>query len=80
MALKLVTAQIPGCFYRRQTPADPFFKQEGDTIHIGETIGLLELMKVYSPVTAAEAGKLIRFLVEDEAMVDAGDPLYEIEV
>lgn len=36
-------------------------------------------MKSFTPVTADEAGRLLRFLVENEDPVMAGEPLYEIE-
>ncbi len=80
MPVKSVPAPLPGTFYRRPAPDQPPFKNEGDQVVAGETIGLIEVMKTFTPVTAEEPGKLARFLIENEDAVMAGQPLYEIEV
>jgi acetyl-CoA carboxylase biotin carboxyl carrier protein len=77
--VKTVAAPIPGTFYRKPTPDQPPFKREGDAIAKGETIGLIEVMKTFTPVEAEDAGRLIRFFVENEDAVMVGEPLYEIE-
>ncbi len=79
MATKTIASPLPGTFYRRPSPDQPPFKNEGDAIAVGETVGLIEVMKSFTPVTADEAGRLLRFLVENEDPVMAGEPLYEIE-
>ena len=80
MATKTIAAPLPGTFYRRPTPDQPPFKNEGDSVAVGETVGLIEVMKTFTQVTAEEGGRISRFLVENEDAVMAGDPLYEIEV
>jgi len=80
MATKLIAAPLPGIFYRRPAPDQPPFKNEGDSVTIGEPVGLIEVMKTFTQVLAEEAGKIARFLVENEAAVMAGEPLYELEV
>ncbi len=80
MALKSVVAQLPGVFYRQPSPGQPVFVKEGDTIAAGDAIGLIEVMKTFNTVAAEVAGRIVRFLVENEDTVMAGDPLYEIEV
>ncbi len=80
MTVNTVLAPIPGTFYRRPAPDQPPFKAEGDAVASGETVGLIEVMKTFTPVMAEEAGQTIRFLVDDEGAVMAGQPLYEIEV
>lgn len=80
MPLKTIEAPLPGTFYRRPGPGQPAFKSEGDPIAAGDTVGIIEVMKTFTPVEAEEAGRLVRFLVENEDAVMAGDPLYEIEV
>jgi acetyl-CoA carboxylase biotin carboxyl carrier protein len=79
VAVKTVAAPIPGTFYRSPTPDQPPFKREGDAVAKGETVGLIEVMKTFTPVEAEHTGRLIRFLVENEEAVMAGLPLYEIE-
>lgn len=80
MATKTIAAPLPGTFYRRPAPDQPPFKNAGDSVAVGETVGLIEVMKTFTQVTAEEGGRISRFLVENEDAVMAGDPLYEIEV
>ena len=61
MTVKTIEAPIPGTFYRRPSPDQPPFKGEGDAIAVGDTIGLIEVMKTFSPVIAEESGKIIAF-------------------
>ena len=78
MATKTIQAPIPGTFYRKPSPADPPFKSEGDVIAVGDTVGLIEVMKSFMPVEAEEAGKNVAFHVENEGEVMAGAPLYDL--
>jgi acetyl-CoA carboxylase biotin carboxyl carrier protein len=80
MATKTVHAPLPGTFYRRPAPGQPPFRNDGDTVAIGDAVGLIEVMKTFTQVIAEEAGRIVRFLVENEDAVMAGDPLYELEV
>lgn len=80
MAIKTIPAPLPGTFYRGPAPDQPPFKSEGDTIAVGDAIGLIEVMKTFTQVAAEEAGKIVRFFVENEGAVAAGEPLYDIEV
>lgn len=79
MAIKTIQAPIPGVFYRRPAPEQPPFKNEGDMVAVGDTLGLIEVMKTFSPVVAEEAGRLIRFLVENDEPIMAGQALAEID-
>jgi biotin carboxyl carrier protein len=78
MANRTIPAPLPGTFYRRPAPDQPAFKTEGDSVARGDTVGLIEVMKTFTPVVAEEAGRLVRFLVENEDPVMAGQPLYEL--
>ena len=53
-------APIPGTFYRRPAPDQPPFKGEGDDVAVGDTIGLIEVMKTFSAVIAEASGKIVR--------------------
>lgn len=79
MAIKTIQAPLPGTFYRSPAPGEPPFKGEGDQVAIGDTVGLIEVMKTFTPITAEEAGKLVAFHVENEDAVMAGRPLYDLE-
>lgn len=70
---------LPGIFYRRLSPDQPPFKEVGDAVAAGDAVGVIEVMKTFTQVPAEAAGRLARFLVEDEAEVMAGEPLYELD-
>ena len=79
MALKTILAPIPGTFYRAPSPDQPVFKGKGDAVAVGETVGLIEVMKTFTPVVAEAAGVLVAFHIENEDPVMAGQALYDIE-
>lgn len=74
-----ILAPLPGVFYRRPSPDEPAFKQEGDDVAQGDTVGLVEAMKSFFPIEAESAGRLVRFVAEDGQAVDADDVIAEIE-
>jgi acetyl-CoA carboxylase biotin carboxyl carrier protein len=80
MAVKSMVSPVIGQFYSRSDPQQPPFLNPGDAISAGSTIGLVEVMKTFTQVQAEEAGRFVRYLVEDEDMVMPGDPLFEYEV
>ena len=80
MALQQIFSPLPGIFYRKPAPDQPVYKSDGDITTENETIGLIEVMKSFNEVKAGAAGKLVRFLAENEDAVMAGQPIAEIEV
>ena len=79
MAIKTILAPIPGIFYRRPAPDQPPFKKEGDAVGAGETVGLIEVMKTFTAVVADEPGRVLKFAVENEEPIMAGQTLLEID-
>lgn len=79
MATKQILSPLPGTFYRRPAPDQPSYKEVGDAVAKGDVIGLVEVMKSFNEVTADADGKVVRFLVENEDAVMAGQPLVELE-
>ena len=74
-----VKSPIPGTFYRRPSPDEPPYKDIGDTVAVGDTVGLVEVMKMFHEIKADGAGKLLRFEVENGATVMAGQVLVVLE-
>ncbi|WP_417809295.1 acetyl-CoA carboxylase [Thioclava sp.] len=70
-----IQSPVPGTFYHRPSPEDAVFKSEGDSVAVGDTIGLVEVMKSFIEVQAEEAGTFAGYSAEDEAAVSAGDVL-----
>ena len=80
MAIQQILSPLPGIFYRKPAPDKPAYKSDRDTVTQDDTIGLIEVMKSFNEVKAGAAGRIIRFLTEDEDAVMAGQPIAEIEV
>ena len=67
-----VIAQSAGIFYRASSPSEPDFAQEGDIVDIEQTLGLMEAMKMFSPIT------LTSFNRQDAVLYDP-DTKFRIE-
>ena len=74
-----IRSPIPGVFYRRPSPDEDEFVQEGDSVEAGAVIGLVEVMKQFHDVVAAEPGTVGSFQVGNEGEVDAGQTIVTIE-
>jgi biotin carboxyl carrier protein len=70
---------LPGTFYRASAPDKPPFKADGDTVAVGDVIGLIEVMKSFVEVKAEVAGRNIRFLTDNDEPVMAGAVLAEVD-
>lgn len=79
MATKQIVSPLPGTFYRKPAPDKPTYKNDGDTVAAGDVIGLIEVMKSFNEVKADMAGRIVRFIAENEEPVMAGQPLAEVE-
>jgi acetyl-CoA carboxylase biotin carboxyl carrier protein len=79
MAQHEVLSPLPGIFYRRPAPEKPSYKEDGDLVAAGDVIGLVEVMKQFTEIHADAAGKIVRFLVDNEAPVEPGQPVLLVE-
>jgi len=79
MATKEIVSPLPGTFFRRPSPDKPVYKEAGDQVAAGEVIGLVEVMKTFYEVKSDTAGRISKFLVENEAPVQAGDALVVLD-
>ena len=68
-----------GVFYRSPSPEDPPFVNVGDLVKIGQPIGLIEAMKVYSEVPSEVTGRVVEMPVESGKLVQQGQPLIFVE-
>jgi acetyl-CoA carboxylase biotin carboxyl carrier protein len=74
-----IVAPMVGTFYAAPSPKDPPYVQEGDTIHIGERVGIIEAMKMMNEIESEFAGRVARILVKNGQGVEYGQPLMVIE-
>jgi biotin carboxyl carrier protein len=79
MAITTIPSPLPGTFYRKPAPDQPAYKEVGDLVAAGDTVGLIEVMKTFTAVVAEIGGTIAAFHVEHEDAVMAGEPLLDIE-
>ena len=68
-----------GTFYRSPSPAQPAFVAEGDRVEVGQTLCILEAMKLFNEFKSDHAGVIRRILVDNAQPVEYGQPLFELE-
>ena len=68
-----------GVFYLSPSPEDPPFVAVGDFVKVGQPIGLIEAMKVYSEVPSEVSGRVTEMPVESGKLVQQGQPLIFVE-
>lgn len=74
-----VTSPMVGVVYLSPDPASDAFVTVGDQVSEGDTLCLIEAMKVFNPIRAPRAGKVTRILVNSGAPVEFGEALIVIE-
>jgi acetyl-CoA carboxylase biotin carboxyl carrier protein len=70
-----VASPMVGVFYRSPGPEQPPFVEVGDHVEVGQTVGLIEAMKVFSEVPAEVAGTIAAIPAENGQLVKPGDAL-----
>ncbi len=75
MAQVEIQSPLPGTFYRKPSPDAPPYKQEGDPVAVGDVVGLVEVMKQFSEVTSEVSGRIVRFVVANEAPIEPGQTI-----
>ena len=74
----IVTAPMIGTFYRAPAPGEPDFVDIGDAVEPGQTIGIIEAMKIMNEIVAEVGGIAAEFLVENGQPVEYGQPLLRL--
>ena len=74
-----VTSPMVGTVYLAAEPGAPSFVKVGDRVREGQTLLIIEAMKVMNPIRAPRAGAVTRILVTNGAPVEYGEPLLVIE-
>ena len=75
-----IKSPMIGVFYRRSSPDSPAFIEVGDEIEVGQTIGLIEAMKVFSEVPSEVAGHVVSVHAENGKLIQQGDLLVVVDV
>tara|TARA_X000000950_G_scaffold252635_1_gene314918 strand:- start:1529 stop:2017 length:489 start_codon:yes stop_codon:yes gene_type:complete len=77
----LITIKSPiiGTFYRKPSPDKDNFVQVGDQISEGQTLCVIEAMKLFNEIESDVSGKIVKILVDDSSPVEFDQPLFLIE-
>jgi len=74
-----IKASMIGTFYRSSSPENPPFINVGDTISIGDTLCIIEAMKLFNEIESEVAGTVIKVLVDDSTPIEFDQPLFLID-
>ena len=74
----VVKSPMVGTFYRTPAPTSPAFVEVGKTVKVGDTICIVEAMKMMNHITAEKAGVIECILVENGQPVEYDQPLFTI--
>ena len=74
-----ITSPMVGTFYRKPGPDSPVFVNVGDAVSEGQTLCIIEAMKVMNEIKAERSGTITAILVDDATPVQFGDALFRIK-
>ncbi|BDT65908.1 biotin carboxyl carrier protein of acetyl-CoA carboxylase [Comamonadaceae bacterium OS-1] len=75
----VVKSPMVGTFYRSSSPGAKSFVEVGSQVKEGDTICIIEAMKILNEIEADKAGTVVQMLCENGQAVEYGQPLYVIE-
>jgi len=75
----VVRAPVLGTFYRASAPGAPPYVEVGDMVGEEDTIGLIEVMKLFTPIPAGAAGRVVEIVAANAVLVEYGEALIVIE-
>ena len=75
----IIKSPMIGTFYRSPNPESDPFVSEGDTIKVGQTICIVEAMKLFNDIESEVSGKVVKILVDDNSPIEFDQPLFEVE-
>ena len=75
---EVITAPLVGTFYRAPTPDAAPFVETGDRVKKGQTLCILEAMKLMNEFQAEYDLEIVAVLAENATMVEFGTPLFEV--
>ena len=74
-----IKASMIGTFYRSASPESPPFINVGDVIKEGDTICIIEAMKLFNEIESEVSGKIIKVLVDDTTPIEFDQPLFLVD-
>jgi acetyl-CoA carboxylase biotin carboxyl carrier protein len=74
-----IKSPIVGTFYASPSPEDKPFVSVGDVVSKGDTLCIIEAMKIMNEINSEVSGKIVKVLVQNSQPVEYDQPLFEIE-
>ena len=74
----IVRAPMVGTFYASPAPDKPAFVTVGQAVKAGDTLGIIEAMKMFNPIEADVSGTVLKILVESGQPIEFDEPLFVI--
>ena len=74
-----IKSSMIGTFYRSSSPETPSFVNIGDIIKEGDTLCIIEAMKLFNEIESEVSGKIIKVLVDDTTPIEFDQPLFLVE-
>jgi acetyl-CoA carboxylase biotin carboxyl carrier protein len=75
----VVKSPMVGTFYRSASPGTKLFVEVGQAVLVGDTLCIIEAMKILNQIEADKSGTITQILVENAEPVEYGQPLFIIE-
>jgi acetyl-CoA carboxylase biotin carboxyl carrier protein len=75
----VVKSPIIGTFYRRPSPDKSNFVEVGSEISVGDTVCVIEAMKLFNEIESEVSGKIVKVLVDDSSPVEYDQPLFLVD-
>lgn len=74
----IVKSPMVGTFYAKPSPTSDSYVEIGSTVKVGDTLCIIEAMKLMNEIESEYAGKILEILVKDGDVVEYGTPLFRI--
>lgn len=78
--IKTVKSPMVGTFYSKPSPTADVYVELGKEVKKGDTLCIIEAMKLMNEIESEYTGKIVKILIEDGKTVEYGTPLFEIEI
>ncbi|SDS47687.1 acetyl-CoA carboxylase biotin carboxyl carrier protein [Polaribacter sp. KT25b] len=75
----VVKSPIIGTFYRKPAPDKPNFVEVGTEVSVGDTVCVIEAMKLFNEIESEVSGKIVKILVDDSSPVEYDQPLFLVD-
>ena len=74
-----IKSPMIGTFYRSANPESPAFVEVGSSVNAGDTVCIIEAMKLFNEIESEVSGKIVKVLVDNAQPVEYDQPLFLVE-